>query len=230
MNKGKGSKQLFIFLFRFIGGFCLLFYGTEAVIALSSPENSYSPFVARYLNYIEPYCNFLLQATKGLVALLGFQAESKAGHILAVPGGTGIRLAFDCIGYGVLSFWIAFVLANPVSAGKKLAWLIGGAALLCAANIARLSLVLVANNRGWASPFGWDHHTWFNIASYLFIFGMIWRFDRSGKKQRSASRAANTAQRQNEEGQAAVSIPATADKPKQTFIATHQTNNDHSRN
>lgn len=228
MKIEKEFKPLLRYTVRFLGAFCLLFYGTEAVIALSSPENRYSPFVARYLDFVAPYCRFLLAATKGLVALLGIQTGLQKGYMLTVAGGTGIRLAFDCIGYGVLSFWAAFVLANRGTARKKLAWIMGGSALLSAINIVRLSLVLVANNRGWPAPLGWDHHTWFNIVTYLFIFAMIWRFDRTGYKKSPVPPSGNGKKAPKELG-ATPWTPA-ADNPENLFIVTHTTANDRTRN
>jgi exosortase/archaeosortase family protein len=50
-------------------------------------------------------------------------------------------------------------------------------------NICRLSLVLVAGNNNWEFPFGWDHHTWFNIFAYIAIFAMMYFFDRSSKEK-----------------------------------------------
>jgi len=41
-----------------------------------------------------------------------------------------------------------------------------------------VSLLLVAINRKWAMPLGWDHHTWFNIVAYIAIFTMMYFFDK----------------------------------------------------
>ena len=162
-------KALLFYLAKFFGVFFLLFYGTEGVIALSSPGNSYSPFVQNYLNFIDPFREFLLQSAKVVLSAFGFQTYLPDANTIALTGGKGVRLVYSCLGYGVLSFWIAFVFANRSGWKKKVAWIAGGCIALCAVNIARISIVLVAHNQSWPIPFGWDHHTWFNIVAYFLI-------------------------------------------------------------
>jgi exosortase/archaeosortase family protein len=87
----------------------------------------------------------------------------------------------DCVGYGVYSFWAAYVIAGDDSIGRKIKWVTGGLLLLWAINVIRISGVLVAINRHWAMPLGIDHHTWFNIFAYAAIFGMMYFFERREK-------------------------------------------------
>ncbi len=104
-------------------------------------------------------------------------------QIRIVDGIGGVNVVYSCLGYGVTSFWIAFVFANRGSWKRKLAWMIGGTLALWFINVLRLSLVMLANNNNWAIPFGWDHHTWFNIFAYVLIFLMIYVYDKNLKKQ-----------------------------------------------
>ncbi len=180
MKMSRQNRQLVAYTAKFLGFFAILFYGTEAVIGLSAPGNNYSAFVDRYLDFITPFRNFLLNASIGLLSLFGVEAGSRE-DILFWKGGQALRMSYSCIGYGVISFWVAFILANPGPPKKKATWILAGAFLLCFINILRVSLLLVAINRGWPIPFGWDHHTWFNIVCYAVIFGMIYRFDKKTK-------------------------------------------------
>lgn len=100
---------------------------------------------------------------------------------MRITGGRGIIIAMDCVGYGVYSFWIAFVAANSGSFTRKLKWIFFGVLVLWLINDIRITLFLVAINKGWPMPLGLDHHTWFNIFAYLFIFLMIWWYDKTGK-------------------------------------------------
>jgi exosortase/archaeosortase family protein len=77
---------------------------------------------------------------------------------------------------------VAFVVANKGRWVKKLIWVVGGLLALWFINTVRITLVLVAINKGWPMPLGIDHHTWFNICAYLLIFLMIWLYDRSFKR------------------------------------------------
>jgi exosortase/archaeosortase family protein len=89
----------------------------------------------------------------------------------------------DCVGYGVYSFWIAFVAANTGTVLKKMGWIISGLLILWFINVIRITLFLVAINKGWPMPLGINHHTWFTIAAYGMIFILIWLYDRSSRNK-----------------------------------------------
>lgn len=179
-------KSYSLFLLKFLGSFCLLFYGTEAVIGLSSPGNHYSPFVAQHLNFIVPFRTFLLSSSKLFLSFFGYQTYLSGDQTLKMINGRGVQMVYSCLGYGVLSFWVAFIFANSGTWKKKAAWIAGGVVALCALNIIRISLLLVAINMDWPIPFGWDHHTWFNIVAYFFIFLLIYFYDRSAGERPKA--------------------------------------------
>ena len=114
--------------------------------------------------------------------MLGYEAYQSDGIHLSLVGGGSVQLVYSCLGYGVTSFWIAFIFANNGSWKKKLAWMIGGTLVLYIINVIRIGLTLLGNSKKWHFPFGWDNHDWFNIAAYGAIFLMIWMYDRAGRK------------------------------------------------
>lgn len=114
---------------------------------------------------------------------MGYEAYQSTDIYLRLVGGGGVQLVYSCLGYGVTSFWLAFVFANTGSWKKKLLWMIGGAALLYIINVIRISLTLLGNSQKWHFPFGWDNHTWFNVVAYGGIFLMMWVYDRRGKAE-----------------------------------------------
>lgn len=178
----KKNKSLLVYLIKFLGVFCVLFYGTEAIIGFSSPGNHYNAFIANHLNFINPFRRVILSAAKSFLSVFGYETRFADAFTLSKTGGRGVRMVYSCIGYGVLSFWIAFVFANNGSWQKKAVWMFGGCVALCAINVLRISLLLVAINKGWPIPLGWDHHTWFNIVTYALIFAMIYFYDYAAKK------------------------------------------------
>lgn len=178
------NRKVLIYLLKFGGMFCLLFFGTEAIIGLSAPVGHYSSFVARYLDFIPAFRNSLLHSSRFFLSLLGYEAYQSSGIHLSLVGGSRVQLVYSCLGYGVTSFWIAFVFANTGSWKKKLAWMIGGTAVLYIINVVRISLTLLSNSRKWHFPFGWDNHTWFNIVAYAGIFLMIYFYDISGRERK----------------------------------------------
>ena len=116
--------------------------------------------------------------TKVLLSLYGYETYMESPVLIRMVDGSAVQLVYKCLGYGVTSFWLAFVFANDGRRTRKLGWMLGGAMLLWVINVIRISLVLLATSKHWAIPLGWDHHTWFNIAAYGMIFLMIWLYDK----------------------------------------------------
>ncbi|MDB5200750.1 MAG: hypothetical protein JWQ27_159 [Ferruginibacter sp.] len=170
------------FLVRFGLIFIVCYYGSLAVIGLSAPGKHYSPFVAEHLNFIGWIRASLLWGTGKLLSLFGIATFKLDDYVLRKVNGRGIRMVYECIGYGVMSFWIAFVGASEGPFKKRFIWIIGGLLAIWTINVIRLSLVLTAVNNNWSFPLGLDHHTWFNIVAYLFIFGMIFLFNKKGNR------------------------------------------------
>jgi exosortase/archaeosortase family protein len=123
-----------------------------------------------------------LHSSAWFLHLFGYEAYQSDHIHLSLVGGNSVQLVYSCLGYGVISFWLAFVFANNGSWKKKAAWMLGGTAALYIINVIRISLTLLSNSRKWHFPFGWDNHTWFNIAAYGAIFLMIWFYDRNQRR------------------------------------------------
>lgn len=181
----KDSRAFIFYIFRFIGIFCLLYFGTQAVIAMAAPEGRfYISFVEKYLDYVSWIKHSLIAAPAVILDIFGIDTVKAPDFMLRIPGGRGVIIAMSCVGYGVYSFWVAFVLANRGSFKKKFIWITGGLAALWFINVLRITLLLLAINRDWPMPLGWNHHTWFNIFAYLLIFILIYFYDRSNSVPR----------------------------------------------
>jgi exosortase/archaeosortase family protein len=163
--------------------FILCYFGTLAIIGLSAKEGGYySPFVSNYLNYVGWVRESLLYASKFLLGLFGVDTYLTSQYNLRMVNGSGIVIVYECVGYGIMSFWTAFLVASPGGFKRKLLWWAAGIILFWLLNIIRLSLLLVATNKNWPIPFGWDHHTWFNIIAYAVVLIMIYYFDKQNGK------------------------------------------------
>jgi exosortase/archaeosortase family protein len=176
------DKKFLWFIAKFLLLFCIFYFGTLAIIGLASPGKYYSSFIDHYFDYVSGIKNMLLYCSKKILQFFGVDARIEPGFIIRYYRGKGVFIAMSCVGYGVYSFWLAYVLANIIPVSKKILWGIGGLLLLFAINVVRITLYLTALNKGWPMPLGIDHHTWFNIAAYLAIFIMIWRFEKMTKK------------------------------------------------
>ncbi|MDP4285510.1 MAG: exosortase/archaeosortase family protein [Bacteroidota bacterium] len=178
------KNPLAIYLIKFAGVFCICYFGTLAMIGLAAPGGIYSPFVAKYLDYVSWIKISLMRATAFFLSFFHIGTQTEPGFIIKFKGGRGVLIAMSCVGYGVYSFWIAFVAANKGKWLKKTLWIVCGVLALWLINAIRITLFLTSVNKGWPMPLGIDHHTWFNIFAYLLIFFMIWLYDKSLKKDR----------------------------------------------
>lgn len=179
----KQKKAVGLYLLKFAAVFVLFYFGTLGIIGLSSPENEYSPFVARYLNFVDPLRSSILRGASSLLSLLGEKSHRIDRFTLGIADGSAVRMVYSCVGYGVMSFWIALISANAGSWQRKTTWIVGGLFLLWCINVMRISLLVVATSRQWPMPFGWDHHTWFNVVAYGGIFALMYLYDRSTVKE-----------------------------------------------
>jgi exosortase/archaeosortase family protein len=149
------------------------------------------------MNFINPLRFSLLWSAKSVLMALGHPSSFRDDFTLALQSGEGIRMVYSCIGYGVMSFWAAFVFANRGGFKRKTVWILGGLLALYLLNVVRMVLLLLSAKNTWDIPFGWDHHTWFNIAAYGAIFGMIYLYDRHFKERDSLKK--NRTANQNEQ-------------------------------
>lgn len=173
------------FVVKFISLFLFFYVGTIIWIGLAAPGKYYSPFIDRYLDYVSGIKILLMKGTKILLAIAGFQTQIEPAYTIRIVHGRGVVIAMDCVGYGVYSFWLAFVIANAAAFTKKMKWIVFGLLLLLVINITRISLFLLAINKNWPMPLNIDHHTWFDIFAYIAIFTMIYFFDKNLKSDKT---------------------------------------------
>ena len=176
--KEKQLKIFFRFVIVFIAVFLLCYFGALLITGLAVPGAHYSSFIERYFNLAAWLRSALIICSKTLLSVFGITTFRADEYILREVNGRGIRLVYSCLGFGVMSFWTAYIIASADSWKRKLCWLPAGLLLIFIINVARISLVLQAANSDRQFPFGWDHHTWFNIIAYIFILGMIFLHER----------------------------------------------------
>ena len=179
------SKSYVKYLLKFGGLFSLFYFGTLVIIGLSTEENTYIPFVAQYLDYITPLRHSILFCAEKLLHAFHYSTIWTDEYTVGITGGQSVRMVYSCVGYGVMSFWTAFVLANSGNVAKKSKWLVTGLFILWVLNVLRIFLFLLALNKNSDPSEMIDHHTVFNIVAYGFIFLLIYFYDRSEKQRLS---------------------------------------------
>jgi len=177
-HNNNSLRDFLKFFIKFIVLFLFFYIGTEIMNGVSIQGGYYSQFVSKYLDYISLLKRLLLNNTKILLSLFDIETYQPGNFIIRIKDGMGGRIADGCVGYGVYSFWIAYVLANLFSFKRKIVMIIIGLIILWSINVTRISLLLVALNKQWSMPLGLNHHTWFTIVSYIAIFVMIYIFEK----------------------------------------------------
>ena len=179
------DRNLWRYLTKLMVTFCFFYYGTLAVIGLSAPEGYYSQFVAQYLNYVDWLRYSILSAAKAFLSICGYPSHMEDNYILMTEDGSSIRMFYSCIGFGVMSSWAGFVIANPAPWKKKVRWVVAGWLLIWCINVIRVSFLLILLNKHASISFGLDHHTWFNMVAYGFILLLLYFYHRSLKTVRT---------------------------------------------
>ncbi len=160
----------------------MFYYGTFAIIGLSSSSGYYIEFIHRYCDYTIILKNSLLKGAGIIAGIFGYETVYESGDLIRVVGQRGVKVAISCLGIGVMSFWAAFIISSNLLKKMKVLWLSAGLIILWIINICRIGIFLVSINKGWSLPFGLDHHTWFNILAYSAIFCMIYLFEKLNSK------------------------------------------------
>lgn len=172
MQKITNPGILFIGKFLFL--FAFFYFFTYYYIGFVAPGGYYSPYLHEYANYIDWLRSSILHGANILCHLFGLNTNVKAPFLLKITNGPGVRMVYSCIGYGVMSFWAAFVIANDGSIKKKLLWLFGGLLGIWIINCLRVALLLITlKKQGNINKFA-EHHTMFNIAAYTLIFVLMY--------------------------------------------------------
>ena len=180
MILAKNNFLRFVIVFALVFLFC--YFGALFITGLAVEGGMYNSFIANYFDVAGWLRTSLIVATKLFVSFFNIETIRTDDYVLRIPSSNGVRIVYSCLGFGVMSFWAAYIIATVAEKTKKILWLIIGQLIIGLINVLRISMVLLAGNKGWKFPMGWDHHTWFNIIAYLGIFTMMYFFEKSIKK------------------------------------------------
>ena len=165
------SKSPYIFVVRFIGYFVIFYFFFPAYRGIVGQGGLvYSSFLENHFNIITGLTRILTNSANAILEILQYSTLQKNYHSLKIVNSPGISVNPSCLGWGVMSFWAAFTLANIGSIVFKLKWLLFGIISIMTLNITRIILIVLANHHKWSFISSLDHHLTFNIFSYLFIF------------------------------------------------------------
>jgi exosortase/archaeosortase family protein len=176
-----GIKPIAWYIFKFGGIFCFLYFGTLFIVGSGVEGGSfYFPWVYKHFYYLDVLRDFILRQADFVLELLGYETRRTSIAVLRI-GRHGISLNDACLGYGLMSFWIAFVVSDIGPFKKKVKWLLIGLISLNIINVLRVCLIILAGHHKWVELPTIDHHMMFNIAAYILIFIMIYFYSKNNK-------------------------------------------------
>lgn len=162
----KGSPTSFLLLF--VALFLLFYFFNILFFSYTTPGgNHYNAFLASHFDYISGLRHFLLKSTAQILNWLGYDSITDDTDIL-IAGHGRLKLIYSCLGLGVMSFLIAFVIAYPKRLKAKLMFLIPALLILQLLNILRFVILAIFWNKNEDTQIV-DHHTVFNILIYIVI-------------------------------------------------------------
>lgn len=180
-------KDIGIYLLKFLGVFCLLYYGSLFVQGANIPGGLVSaPWLYKYFYYQDVLRQFLLHSSKWILELFGYHPAIESLGRMRLEQ-FRVRMHDACLGIGVMSFWVAYIVAGTGRWLHKIKWVALGLVAICLINIMRICLIVLAGHHQWINVFTFDHHMLFNIVAYILIFSLIWVHGKSGKKALAAN-------------------------------------------
>jgi len=162
------------FIISFIGLYLILDYFNVLYIGITAKGGIYISFLDHHLNYIKWWRDFSIQSTAEILRWLGHTVYTNATQ-LKVIGKSGFTLVYSCLGYGIMSVFIAFCISFPSPFKHRYSFMFLGLIFIQAMNTGRFILLSLYWKKGYHF-LGIDHHNLFNIVIYtsLLIICYLW--------------------------------------------------------
>ena len=172
----------YLFFVKFLGCFFILYCFFPFYRGLTAAGGKvFSPFLYSHFNIIKVFTLFLTNSSELLLEALHYEVLQTNYHTLRISHSRAVSVNPSCLGWAVMSFWVAFVFANKAPVKHKLIWIITGIISICIINITRISLIALSSHLHWKTFVSLDHHLLFNICSYLCVFLLMYMYIRAQK-------------------------------------------------
>jgi exosortase/archaeosortase family protein len=172
------------FILKFLILLPLLYYFHIGFNGIVSPEGPYySALLDNAFNYIKLFRYLMLFGASSFVEWLGIGTAMEGTYIINLENGGSVIMWLPCLGLGIISFWVAFVVSHAIAPLKKLWWCVIGILAIWFLNCARVILVLLSIEKEWQSLPYFNHHDIFNLFSYAAIFFLLYLFLKKESKE-----------------------------------------------
>lgn len=166
------------FLIKFLLVFVPLYYLHLLYFGLTDPNNYYSPVLDENLNYINWLTSSINHTASLITNIFGIYPTVNE-KVLYIQHGPNVYLEFSCLGLGLTSFWVAFIVAHNTAWRNKLYWCLGGAFAIWFLNCWRIAILLISLQENWEDNKYFSHHDIFNFVCYCVICLLMFFFYRS---------------------------------------------------
>jgi exosortase/archaeosortase family protein len=174
------------YFFKLIALTIVLNYFFVTVNGLVSPEGKfYSSFVERHLDFIQLIRYLIMQISNCIAQVFGTNSYITGLQMINIGKDIEVEIWYPCLGLGVISFWISFIVTNIGSWPKKISWCIWGIICILIINCLRIALLLISLDRGWEQNNLLDHHDMFNIAAYVLVGVLMYTYNDDRKQKPS---------------------------------------------
>lgn len=179
-----------LFLIRFILLFAGIYFFNFGYMSLIDDRGLlYSSYLDQNLNYFAWLRWTILHMANNILHGIGLKSYVYDMFTIKAPNNHGVYVGLPCLGYGMISFWLAFALAHEDSTLRKVIYGLSGVLLLWLLNCSRVAMLIFAVQHRWNVNKWMDNHTTFNMAVYALTFLMIIAFYQLRKRQNSGTPA-----------------------------------------
>ncbi len=174
-HKKQANRVAILFVVKLLVLYLLFSQGNIFMNSVTSIGGKfYNQYIDQNFDYIQGLKYALIKPAVWLIKLCGFYAIHNEMDVMVVNG-PYLRVNYDCLGLGVMSFLAAFIIAFPAKLKAKIWLFIFGMLMIYVLNILRIAGlgILLRIFKSQRSNFTY-HHEIFNIIVYVLIFILLY--------------------------------------------------------
>ena len=162
----------------------VLYYFFLGYGALVSPEgNQYNAFLDHNLNFIDWYRRTIMLFSNTIAHAFGADSYIASHQMMKLGNNIEFEIWFPCLGFGVMSFWLSFIVNSTSSLKRKFTWATLGIIAIWFINCLRIALLIISVDRNWPQSSYIDHHDMFNIMAYIIIAMLMYYYSKNDRQE-----------------------------------------------
>jgi exosortase/archaeosortase family protein len=170
----------FISFLKLIGLALVLYYFTVAFNGVVSPEGTYySAFLDHHLNFIDSFRGSIMFVANLITHSVGTNSYIANHQLMKVGKNIEFEIWLPCLGFGIISFWISFIVNSSSTLMRKSMWCVFGILSIWFINCLRIALFIISVDKNWPQNKLIDHHDMFNLVAYLLIVTLMYSYTKN---------------------------------------------------